>query len=382
MNKLSYWKGGLSIIGAAIVIGSFFYSNFLAEEISQREKKIVQEWVAAQKVVANAFAGEDLSISSIIIAEQKTIPVIETDEKDSVMSFINLDSNRVISDKEFLAERLRQFKSQNHFITTYLTEDGKKFNRYYYGESTLLKQVRYFPMVQLLMVIIFFITVLILINNRHKSVQNQLWASLAKETAHQLGTPISALSGWSMLLQEGKDPSSVLPEMEKDIDRLRLIAERFGMIGGIPKKTETDIVALVFHAVDYVRKRAAEKINIQVVQYPDHPVQLYVAHALIEWVLENILKNALDAMDGLGEIKVDIIETEREVFIDITDSGKGMSYSLQKEIFNPGVTTKKRGWGLGLTLSKRVVEEYHQGHLTIKNSEPGKGTTFRMALLK
>ena len=141
MNKLSYWKGGLSIIGAAIVIGSFFYSNFLAEEISQREKKIVQEWVAAQKVVANAFAGEDLSISSIIIAEQKTIPVIETDEKDSVMSFINLDSNRVISDKEFLAERLRQFKSQNHFITTYLTEDGKKFNRYYYGESTLLKHV-------------------------------------------------------------------------------------------------------------------------------------------------------------------------------------------------------------------------------------------------
>ena len=221
----------MSLIGAIIVIASYFYSNFLAEKISLREKKTMQEWVAAQKAVANAFAGDDLSLSTVIIAEQKTIPVIETDERDSIMSFLNLDSLKVSEDAAYLQDKLVQYKSQGRYITTYLTEDGKKFNRYYYGESALLKEVRYFPMIQLLIVIIFSITMIILINNRHKSIQNQLWASLAKETAHQLGTPISALSGWTMLLQEGKQPSTVLPDMEKDIDRLKLIAERFGMIG-------------------------------------------------------------------------------------------------------------------------------------------------------
>ena len=372
----------MSLIGAIIVIASYLYSNFLAEKISLREKKTMQEWVAAQKAVANAFAGDDLSLSTVIIAEQKTIPVIETDERDSIMSFLNLDSLKVSEDAAYLLDKLVQYKSQGRYITTYLTEDGKKFNRYYYGESALLKEVRYFPMIQLLIVIIFSITMIILINNRHKSIQNQLWASLAKETAHQLGTPISALSGWTMLLQEGKQPSTVLPDMEKDIDRLKLIAERFGMIGGIPKKVKTNIVDLVFHAVDYVRKRAAEKINIQVVRYPEHPVFLNIAQALIEWVVENILKNALDAMDGAGHIHIEITETEKEVFIDITDTGKGIPTAVQQEIFHPGFTTKKRGWGLGLTLAKRIVEEYHQGYLTVKNSEPGKGTCFRIALLK
>ena len=382
MNKLSVWKFVMSLVGIAIVVGSYFYSNFLAEKISLREKKTMEEWVAAQKVIANAFAGEDLSLSTVIIAEQKTIPVIETDERDSVMSFLNFDSTEISKNKGFLNEKIIQYKSKGRFITTYLTEDGKKFNRYYYGESSLLKQIRYFPMLQLLIVIVFSITMIILINNRHKSIQNQLWASLAKETAHQLGTPISALSGWTMLLQEGKQPDVVSPEMEKDIDRLKLIAERFGQIGGAPKKLETNIVELVFHAVDYVSRRAAEKISIKLVQYPKHAVNVFVASALIEWVVENILKNALDAMNGIGEISISIIDNEKEVFIDINDQGKGMTPSLQKEIFNPGFTTKKRGWGLGLTLAKRIVEEYHNGHLAVKSSEIGKGTCFRIILPK
>lgn len=378
MNKLSYWKIGMSVIGTCIVIGSYFYSNFLAEEISQREKKTMQEWVAAQKVVANAFDGDDLSLSAEIIAEQKNIPVIETDEKDSIMSYLNFDSLKVANNKNYLGDKLNQYKSQSRFITTYLSEDQKTFNRYYYGESALLLQVRYFPVIQLLIVVIFSIIMLIWLSNRHRSIQNQLWASLAKETAHQLGTPISALSGWSLLLQEGKENSTVLPEMAKDIDRLKLIADRFSMIGGVPKKTETDIVALVFHSVDYIKRRASEKIIITINHYPEHPVHLMLAKELVEWVIENILKNALDAMEGIGKIQIDIITSEAEVFVDISDTGKGISSVIQKEIFNPGFTTKKRGWGLGLTLAKRIVEEYHQGQLLVRNSELGKGSTFRV----
>ena len=183
-------------------------------------------------------------------------------------------------------------------------------------------------------------------------------------------------------MQEGKEAATVLPEMTKDIDRLKLIADRFGMIGGVPKKTETDIVALVFHAVDYMKKRASGKISIQIVKSPAHPVKILLSHALVEWVIENILKNALDAMDGIGEIAIEIIENPEEVLIDISDSGKGMTAALQNEIFNPGFTTKKRGWGLGLTLARRIVQEYHNGRLTVKNSELGKGTTFRLSFAK
>ena len=382
MRTYSFWKMGIIIGGIGIVIGSYFYSNFLAEEISKREEKTMQEWVAAQKMIANAYPGDDLTLSAEIIAEQKNIPVIETDEKDSIMSYLNVDAEKVLRDDDYLNLRLQQFKEKGRFITTYLSEDRKKFNRYYYGESLLLKQVRYFPMIQLLIVVIFSIIILTWLSNRHKSIQNQLWASLAKETAHQLGTPISALAGWNVLLQEGKEPASVLPEMAKDIDRLKLIADRFGMIGGVPRKTETDIVALVFHAVDYMKKRAAEKISIQIVNHPAHPVTLMLSDALIEWVIENILKNALDAMEGVGMITIEIVEHAEEVYVDITDTGKGMSAALQNEIFNPGFSTKKRGWGLGLTLARRIVQEYHNGKLTVKNSELGKGTTFRIAFMK
>ncbi len=382
MRTYSFWKIGIIIGGIGIVIGSYFYSNFLAEEISKREEKTMQEWVAAQKMIANAYPGDDLTLSAEIIAEQKNIPVIETDEKDSIMSYLNLDAGKVLRDDDYLNIRLQQFKEKGRFITTYLSEDRKKFNRYYYGESLLLKQVRYFPMIQLLIVVIFSIIILTWLSNRHKSIQNQLWASLAKETAHQLGTPISALAGWNVLLQEGKEPASVLPEMAKDIDRLKLIADRFGMIGGVPRKTETDIVALVFHAVDYMKKRAAEKISIQIINHPAHPITLMLSDALIEWVIENILKNALDAMEGFGMITIEIVEHAEEVYVDITDTGKGMSAALQNEIFNPGFSTKKRGWGLGLTLARRIVQEYHNGKLTVKNSELGKGTTFRIAFMK
>ena len=382
MNKPTTWKFLMSLIAVGIVIGTFFYSNYLAERISNREKRQMEEWVAAQQAIANAAMGDDLSLASVVIAEQTTIPVIETNERDSIMGFMNLDSSKAKQNKEYLTEKLSLYKSEGNFIKTYIDSEEKKFNVYYYGESSLLKQVRYFPLLQLLIVILFTSMMVISINNRNKSMQNQLWAGLAKETAHQLGTPISALSGWTTILKEGAPTQEILPEMEKDIDRLKIISERFSLIGGTPKKEKVELQQLVNHVVEYTKKRASEKVDFVFQCDAKHPIYLLLAPTLLEWVIENICKNGLDAMDGSGRITLTITELDQEVRLDIHDTGKGIPIDLQQEIFQPGVSSKKRGWGVGLTLSKRIVEDYHGGKLFVASSEPGKGTTFSILLKK
>jgi len=381
MQKPNTWKLLMSILAVAIVIGTFFYSNYLSTRIAEREKRQMEEWVAAQQKIANAEIGEDLSLASIIIAEQTTIPVIEANETDSIMGFMNLDSNKA-TNNNYLASKLNAFKNKGNFIKTYIDTSQKKFNVYYYGESSLLIQVRYFPLLQLLIVILFTTMMIISINNRNTSIQNQLWAGLAKETAHQLGTPISALSGWTTILKEGASTHEILPEMEKDIDRLKLISERFSMIGGTPKKENVVLQELVENVVTYMKKRASEKVTFIFNDYPAHSVQIALAPELIEWVIENICKNGLDAMSGTGTLTLAIHELNQEIYLDISDTGKGIPASLQTEIFNPGISTKKRGWGVGLTLAKRIVEEYHRGQLFILQSAEGKGTTFRIAFKK
>lgn len=380
MQKPNTWKLLMSILAVAIVIGTFFYSNYLSTLIAEREKRQMEEWVAAQQKIANAEIGEDLSLASIIIAEQTTIPVIEANETDSIMGFMNLDSNKATN--KYLTTKLNALKDKGRFIKTYIDTNQKKFNIYYYGESSLLMQVRYFPLLQLLIVILFTTMMFISINNRNKSMQNQLWAGLAKETAHQLGTPISALSGWTTILKEGASTHEILPEMEKDIDRLKLISERFSMIGGTPRKENVVLQELVENVVTYMKKRASEKVTFIFNDYPAQAVQIALAPELIEWVIENICKNGLDAMSGSGMLTLAIYELNQEIYLDISDTGKGIPASLQTEIFNPGVSTKKRGWGVGLTLAKRIVEEYHGGKLFILESSPGKGTTFRIAFRK
>jgi len=381
-NKPTTWKLFMSLIAVIIVVGTFFYSNALSNKISERERKKVEEWVAAQQMILQSSGTENLSLASIIVAEQQTIPVIETDERDSVMSYINIDTLSVAQDKNHLNELVSSYRRKGAFITTYLDADGKKFNRYYYGESTLLTQIRYFPLVQLIVVILFTILMLVSIRNQHRSAQNHLWAGLAKETAHQLGTPISALSGWTELMNQGQDAKLVLPEMEKDIQRLKLIADRFSMIGGKPKKKLCNLVDLVSHAVDYIKKRASEKTKIVFRIACQEQLNVHISAPLMEWVVENLLKNALDATEGKGSVEVVISDNEKEVFIDVCDTGKGIPEGRQQQIFTPGFTTKKRGWGLGLTLSKRIIEEYHGGQLFVKHSDAEHGTTFRIQLSK
>lgn len=376
------WKFIVSFVAVFIVVGTFFYSNMLAKKIEAQERKKIEEWVSAQQTIASASNFDNISLATIIVTEQQNIPVIETNESDSIMSFVNFDSTHVANNHSYLQAELHKFKSRGAFIKTYFDNEGRRFNLYYYGESNLLKQVRYFPLVQLLIVILFSFFMLISIKNRYESAQNHLWAGLAKETAHQLGTPISALSGWLDILRHGGDMNQVLPDIQKDIDRLKLISERFSMIGGNPKKEENDIFQVVSGVVEYMRKRASVKTHFVLKNNLKVDTLVFLSTPLIEWVLENLIKNALDSMEGVGDLTLSIGETPREVNIDVTDTGKGIPQSMYEDIFTPGFTTRKRGWGVGLTLSKRIVEQYHSGQLFVKQSELGKGTTFRIVLKK
>jgi signal transduction histidine kinase len=382
MVKSFGWKLLLSLIAVLIVVSTFFYSDMLAAKIAYQEKKEIEEWVAAQQLIAAATQGQDLTLASIIVSEQRNIPVIETNEQDSIMNYLNIDTAKVAAQPEYLQNELSEYKRNGRVIRTYLDPEGNHYNLYYYGESKLLNQVRYFPLIQLLIVILFSILMVVSIVNRYRSEQNQLWAGLAKETAHQLGTPISALQGWLEILKENKETSHVTIDMEKDIDRLKLISDRFSMIGGKPVKESQDLVQLTGRVIDYMRKRASEKTSIDFKSAQNSAVNLMLSSSLIEWVLENLIKNALDAMKGKGMLTISIEEDQQEVHLDITDTGSGIEGSKFNQVFFPGYSTKKRGWGVGLTLSKRIIEDYHGGVLFVKHSIIGIGTTFRITLKK
>ena len=381
MLPFANWRTILTIIAVTIVIATIFYSRYLANKISLDERQKVESWAEAQRFIAQAGPEQDILFATIVISGQQTIPVIETDEHDSITSYHNLDSSDVRSGNNYLAGRLREYK-KNQPIITYLSSDSSKYNKYYYGESLLLKEIRYYPYVQLVIVALFILLALATLNARHKSIQNQLWAGMAKETAHQLGTPVSALQGWVEMLKETYSDPSMVVEMEKDVNRLKLVSDRFSKIGSTPQLDQRNLVETVKQVMEYVKKRAPDKIQFNLDAGSVEGMKVPLATPLFDWVIENLLKNALDSMEGRGVINVNIQDQTSRVIIDITDSGKGIHSSHIRKVFNPGFTTKKRGWGLGLTLSKRIIEQYQKGSLFIKNSEPGKGTTFRIIIPK
>lgn len=374
------WRSLLAIIAMAIVIATIFYSRLLAGKMAMEERHKVEAWAEAQQFIAKATPDQDILFATIIMAGQTEIPVIETNESDSITNYHNLDSMKVASSPVYLGKKLKEFKKSNIPIDTYLNMDASKFNRYYYGESLLLKQIRYYPIVQLIIVALFIIVTLLALASRHRSAQNQLWAGMAKETAHQLGTPLSALEGWVEMMKENPDDKSMLLEMEKDVGRLKLVSDRFSKIGSTPQLEKRDLVQTIHQVVEYVKKRAPSRIVFQVDDGGQKEISVQISPPLFEWVVENILKNALDAMEGKGQITVVLKSIGNQAIIDITDTGKGISAANMRKVFHAGFTTKKRGWGLGLTLSRRIVEQYHGGELFVKQSEAGKGTTFRIIL--
>lgn len=375
------WRTLLAIIAIGIVTGTIFYSNYLADKIAVDERLKVEQWVEAGKFLIMAPVDADTKLPSLIRNEQKSIPIIETDEKDSIVSYINIDSAKIADNPGYLSSKLKEFKGQNQPIILEISKDPLLINKYYYGHSALLQQVRYYPMVQLFIVALFIIITIFSLQIRNKSTQNQVWAGMAKETAHQLGTPVSSLQGWVEMLKEENAQSQIATEIEKDVQRLRLVSDRFGKIGSTPQLEPNNVVRQVEEMVEYIRKRATGKVHLEVKKNKADMIAA-VSPPLFDWVIENLLKNALDAMDGKGNITVDMHEEERTIIIDVTDTGKGIVSQNINRVFKPGFTTKKRGWGLGLSLSKRIIEQYHKGQLYVKHSEPGKGTTFRIVLKK
>ncbi|MBN8865603.1 MAG: HAMP domain-containing histidine kinase [Sphingobacteriales bacterium] len=381
LQQLLTWRTVLATIAIAIVTGTIFYSRYLARKIAQEERVKVEQWVEASKSLLNPNI-TDTQLPFKIIRDNHDIPIIETDERDSITNYVNIDSVRALRNPAYLQQRLASFKSGNPPIEYVDPLDSTRRNRYYYGHTSLLNEVRYYPLIQLLIIGLFIVVTVTALRSSYRSVQNQVWAGMAKETAHQLGTPVSSLEGWVEVMREDERYSDIVPELAKDVGRLRLVSDRFGKIGSSPQLEPTDIIRQVNSMVDYIRKRAPGSVRFTVDTHGLEELLAPVSPPLFDWVIENLLKNALDAMEGKGAISVDIMEEKGQVQIDVTDTGKGIAAQNINQVFKPGFTTKRRGWGLGLSLSRRIISQYHKGEIFVKQSEIGKGTTFRIVLKK
>lgn len=381
-RQIVNWRTLLALIAILIVSGTIWYSSYLAEKIEKEERQKVGEWVEASMLLASPSSTGDTRLNLRIINDNTDIPIIWTNEKDSIIDSKNLDSIKIKNNKNYLPEKLKDFKNENEPIIWVDPLDSVHSNRYYYGHSRLLDEVRYYPLVQLFVVSLFIIITINTLRSSYRSTQNQVWAGMAKETAHQLGTPVSSLEGWMEILKETHAEENFVLEMEKDVTRLRLVSDRFGKIGSTPQLEEKNIIDQIHNMVEYIRKRAGGKVSFSMNTHEIENIPVKISAPLFDWVIENLLKNALDAMEGKGSITIDIQHAEKNVIIDVSDTGKGISKQNIGKVFKPGFTTKKRGWGLGLSLSKRIIEQYHKGSLQVKQSETGKGTTFRIVLLK
>ncbi len=380
-QQIINWRTLIAIIAILIVSGTIVYSRYLANKIAAEESQKVKLWVEASNSILNPAIG-DTKLALKIIQENDDIPIIWTNENDSIIDSRNLDSVKLKKDSSYLYRKLEELKSVNEPIIWKDPLDTTRFNKYFYGHTPLLNEVRYYPIVQLIIVGLFIIITLLALRSSYRSAQNQVWAGMAKETAHQLGTPVSSLQGWVEMIRQNPDNEKIVSELQKDVSRLQLITDRFGKIGSTPQLETKNIVAQINAMVDYMKKRAPGKVSISLNTNEQHEIFAAISGPLFDWVIENLLKNSLDAIEGSGNIRIDIENLQEKIYIDITDTGKGIPRSDHRRVFKPGYTTKKRGWGLGLSLSKRIIEKYHKGEIFIKTSEPGKETTFRIILKK
>src|SRR4030095_13300005 len=381
-QQLLNWRTVLAFIAILIVSGTIFYSQYVSRKIAKEERARVTAFGEALKIKARSDDPNVLLFTNRIAVENEDIPIVETDEKNNPSGvYVNIDSTKLAADSGYLRKLVQKFGDINEPVLVEITHEPVTYNKYYYGSSRLQDEVRWYPIVQLMIVGLFIIVTLLTLRSSYRSVQNQVWAGMAKETAHQLGTPVSSLQGWVEMLKQNPDNIKIVPELEKDVGRLQLVSDRFGKIGSSPQLEKHDIISQVTSMMDYMKKRAPGKVNFSI-NTNEKEVFASISPPLFDWVIENLLKNSLDAMEGTGEIKINIENLPGKVNIDLRDTGKGIPLAMQGKVFKPGFTTKKRGWGLGLSLSKRIIEQYHKGEIFVKNSEPGKGTTFRIVLKK
>ena len=368
------------LLSAVIIgMGSLIYTEYLVSKLKVEERKNIQLWAEATRLISLPDTLQNVEFLSTIIENNNTVPVILTDESDSIIAARNFDS-RKIADYRYLRNNLEKIKEQNKPIVNKL-ENGH-FNLIYYKDSIILRMLIFYPYIQLAVIILFILVSYQAFSSSRKAEQNQVWVGMSKETAHQLGTPTSSLAGWIEILQTKYPEVSVTEELSRDVERLEKVTERFSRIGSKPSLTREDIVPIISRTVDYLRSRASSKINFVYDHSYKNEIIVPVNAALFEWVIENVSKNSMDAMEGIGEINIHITESEKHALIDISDTGKGIPKSAFNKIFNPGFTTKQRGWGLGLSLAKRIIEEYHNGKIFVRHSEVGKGSCIRIAMNK
>ncbi len=380
-SRRQKWKFSFFLFAVLIGIGSIIYTNQLVKKLATEERKKVELWAEGTRRLATTETDseEDISFIFKVIENNSTVPVILVGNEGEIITHRNLDTERP-NEEVYLQKKLNQMKEKNKPIEVHLLNENK--NYVYYNDSTLLTQLQYYPFIQISIILLFILVSYFAFNASMKAEQNQVWVGMSKETAHQLGTPISSLIGWLEILKEKQLDQQLIHQMGADIHRLEKITERFSKIGSGPILEKKNITKVIINSVNYVKARFSNKIQFVFNFSEEDEILVPLNMALFEWVIENLCKNAIDAMQGQGKIIISLHDNIQVIYIDISDTGKGIPKNKFKTIFRPGYTTKDRGWGLGLSLTKRIIEEYHSGKVFVNNSEPNLGTTFRLVLKK
>ena len=372
----------LVVAAIVIAVASLVVSHYLVRDLAVEERSKMGVWAEAMRTLNLADENTDLNLVLKVIDENNTIPVVVTDKQGNVQTFrnVDLDGKTYEDSLQMAASVAKKMFASGRYIRIFM-EVGKDYIDVCYDESVMIKRLNVYPIVQLGVVMIFVVVAIFALLTSKRAEQNKVWVGLSKETAHQLGTPISSLMAWTEILKETYPDDELIPEMDKDVKRLQLIAERFSKIGSLPEPVPSSLIDVMNHVIDYMDRRTSHKVKMERV-FPPQDIIVKINASLFEWVVENLCKNAVDAMEGSGRITLFMQDEGDKVAIEVSDTGKGIRKKDVGNVFKPGFTTKKRGWGLGLSLAKRIVEEYHKGHIYVKSSEVGKGTTFRIELPK
>ena len=383
-DRIRHVKIILVVAAVLIAVASLVVSNSLVRELADEERNKMEIWAEAMRSLNMADETTDLNLVLKVINENNTIPVIVTGADGGVQIYRNVKlEGNTLEDSLRQAETIsRRLLDEGRAIKIVMDEsvpDG--YINVCYDDSVMLRRLATYPYVQLGVVMLFVVVAIFALLTSKRAEQNKVWVGLSKETAHQLGTPISSLMAWVEILKETYPDDTLIPEMNKDVKRLELIADRFSKIGSLPEPVPASLTDVMQHVIDYMDRRTSKKVEF-IKDFPATDIIVRMNASLFEWVIENLCKNAVDAMEGSGTITLHMEETADKAVIEVTDTGKGIRKKDLRNVFRPGFTTKKRGWGLGLSLAKRIVEEYHKGRIFVKSSEPGKGTTFRIELRK
>ena len=368
-------------MAVVLSVASLVVSHFLVTDLKTEEHRKMEIWAQAMQTLNKADETTDLSLVLEVLGSNHTIPVIVLNQNDEIQDFRNIPihEKNAADSTAYLQLKAGAWKHEAHTIRIHLS--ASDYMLICYGDSLMLRRLAWWPYVQLGVVVVFMLVAMFALLSSKRAEQNKVWVGLSKETAHQLGTPISSLMAWVEVLRETYPQDELIPEMDKDVRRLQRIAERFSKIGSLPEPKPENLNDVVSNVVQYIRRRTSNKVSI-VVDMPEHPLIVMMSAPLFEWVVENLCKNAIDAMDGQGRITLTARDEQDCFSVEVADTGKGIASKNFRNVFMPGFTTKSRGWGLGLSLAKRIVEEYHHGRIFVKSSEIGRGTTFRIELRK